>query len=492
MVSAFLRLLLLSCALAHVEPGCTDAGPVVLTPEALFRGTLNYGNSSMFARAHAKLASKKCLHVVAFGGSATVGAGNLGHDGLNRAGTTEAAAGLAHAFPAQLEALLNERYPCAPGHNVTNLGRSGMTTLYWVERAQMYYATRELSGVDMFIVETALNDMIDISHLSQRTEVLVQLLLSMNATDPAGIMYVALSSADEKLWESANPFGPGSDTALAHLVVTKPYGIPHMSLYDALGPWGTPERRHWWRTVYKYDDTHPTVLGHSLIAKQISDMFHSVIESLGANTACLFKPHKYQVPAPLFVSPDELAAFFGTPLLVDFEHLPANWLARAVGFELASDIPGKKPVGLLAHNVGAEATVLLPSDQWIPHIRAGLIDVMSLSSYNHMGSFILNASVVACDAWASQGGSGIGSLLVDSLWGDHVSEGSVDTIKLTPIWKNWNGETDWAHKSGALEPVGEEERRRREESCLALHFRVVESVPPREENKVKILSLLVY
>jgi hypothetical protein len=162
-----------------------------------------------------------------------------------------------------------------------------------------------MKTADLFIIDTAING-VDFTwplfvsdyqkHLrpyntgaessfsthSKYTELLLRTLLSVNPT--AAIIYLEVSNrlsvgyikairrlpVEERTRGLLNMSCRANNFFPQEELVTKYYGVPHVSVSRALEPCASPQRTSWWITDFLCDDIHPSVLGHEVVGRLIS------------------------------------------------------------------------------------------------------------------------------------------------------------------------------------------------------------------------------
>ena len=510
----FERVLARASALAQRS----DAPEVVITPAAFFHGVINFGAPELLANVSAKLLAGQCLKVVALGGSITCAtAGGL----ANRSDHPQS---LADAWPTRFVAALDAAFPCGTaGHSVANLCQGAVASDFWVERVVEWRAAggeagpqaapSPLAGADLVVVDTAHNDVEELRHrehhlddesrIGKYNELLINLLLrpqSANATQvpptPA-VMYIALSSRsgfDSRA--AAEPGGGRRDGVWAHAAVTRHYGIPQVSAVDALGPFAPGSAAAaWFAEAYKADGWgHPNVVGHQLGAALLFQLLLAHVASLRLRVLpaldAASPPQAYALPAALlYATDDELRMYTeGAPLHVSaLDGNPARGLVRVAaraGFEPKTDVPGK-PAGLIASAVGASATWLVPPATLASRAGRlrGALHVLSLKTYDQMGTLrveVLRTAAPNCEALNFSAPMSREALGLETL-----AAATIDCLR-PPEQRVSEVEVDaLSFNASALAAAGGS-------GCLLFTASVVDSAPPRADNKIKLMSFVLF
>ena len=497
----------------------TDAPEMVITPAAFFHGVINFGAPELLANVSAKLLSGQCLRVVALGGSITCAtAGGL----ANRSDHPQS---VADAWPARFVAALNAAFPCGTaGHSVVNLCQGAVASDFWVERVSEWRAAgaeagpqaapSPLAGADLFVVDTAHNDVMELrgrehhlndeARIGKYNELLISLLLrpqrAGNGTEATpAVMYIALSSRggfDSRA--AAEPSGGRGDGVWAHAAVTRHYGVPQVSVVDALGPFAPGSAAAaWFADVYKADGWgHPNVVGHQLgaallfqlLLAHVASLRLRVLPSLGAADAALPPPSYAPPDTLLYATDDELRMYTeGSPLHVNaLDGDPARGLVRVVartGFEPKTDVPGK-PAGLIASAVGAFSTWLVPPATLASRVGRlrGSLHVLSLKTYDHMGTLrveMLRTAAPDCEALNFSA-----PLSREALGLETLANATIDCLR-PPEQRVSEVEVNaLSFNISALAAAGG--------GCLLVNASVVNSVPPRADNKIKLMSFVLF
>ena len=491
-----------------------DGLEVVITPAAFFHGVITFGAPELLSGVASKLLRGECLRVIALGGSVTCAtAGGV----QNRSDHPHA---VGDAWPARFGAALDAAFPCSgAGHAVANLCQGAVASDFWVERVAEWRAEEAdasaagpspLAGADLVVCDTAHNDVEELRHrehhlddgarIGKYNELLINLLLrprggggDVAAARPA-VMYVALSS--RKGFETRDQAAPGggrADGVWAHAPVTRHYGVPQVSVVDALGPFapGSPQAA-WFAEVYKADGWgHPNVLGHQLGADLLVQLLLAhvassqlrVLPSVGEAAP----PPPYVLPATmLYATDDELRMYTeGAPMHISaIEHSPARGLVRVAalsGFEPITDVPGKPP-GLIATAVGAFATWLVPPATLAARAGRlqGALHVLSLKTYDRMGTVrvqVLRTAAPGCEALDFSAPFSPQELRMEI-----IANATVDCLR-PPEQRVSEVEVDaLSFNATALVAGG---------GCLLIHATVIDSAPPRADNKIKLMSFVL-
>lgn len=272
------------------------------------------------------------------------------------------------AWGAGLKALLDSRFPCGgEGHTLRNEARSAAATDMHLDLvcAWAQNATSPLATADLVVVESSVNDVGNIgqtadTHLNNEervlkyTELLIARTLRAYTPNNPALLYLGVSTRG--VWRRRGD--ERSDAALTHLKVTRHYGIPHVSVMDALGPFATDSQEWWLENTFKDDRIgHPTRLGHDLAASLVMQQLLALILSLEhPMLPASVPPSPFALPAKLLAASEaELASYVdGRPLRIALVNMGKNGVdgqptrlvapAEARGWEVRADLPFK-PLG---------------------------------------------------------------------------------------------------------------------------------------------------
>jgi hypothetical protein len=136
------------------------------------------------------------------------------------------------------------------------------------------------------------------------------------------------------------------------------------------------------------------------------------------------------------------------------------------GWQAYEDVPGKR--GYMANITGAHATWALSSDIVAAHVLTGKLHFTSLESYEQMGKLRVDAEAGTWAGNACRAGTTVASTTVDGLTTDRVSISVVHEMTFDV---------------SALRQPG---------ACMRITATIVASEPPRQENKAKLISIVVF
>lgn len=521
----------------------------VLPPLALARSLLSVGADGALAAAAAALASRRCLTVVVLGGSVSLGS-SLGGSHPDRPRGPE------DAFPALLKPLLDAAFPCTDrpgGHAVLNRGTYAVASDWWADKlaealhvgaacgarapfpggallpngstpapvdlntaAGVAQLCADLAEAHLVLVDTSVNDAFDLVNIARAgnmkagvaddqasggeadarrsatlTELVISLLLSaLPAADGAavrgarGVMFVGTSSHGGP-WGGALP--RRSDMAAAQAAVCARYGLPFVSVVDALGPFDTGERAAWWSQKFRSDGCcHPTASGHAIIARLVMHAL-ALHAAPGGIPGAAAPPGK--LPPPLLATPADLDMYLrGHPLRVAlFRATPA----ASRGFAPEEETPGKP--GLAGRNVGDAVVFAIRLPLAAERARVGVLHVHLLRSASRLGLCRVNVTLVTranCALPPSPNATlaapppppdgapppqMLASRVLDGLWSTNATEMGVEAMLLSPE----------ALRAAAAAPGGADGQ-------LCVTFVIEAATPPRELNKVKLTSLVLF
>lgn len=259
------------------------------------------------------------------------------------------------------------------------------------------------------------------------------------------ILYVCASS--HGVW-TGGARNIHDEVAVEQMEIATYYGIPYVSAIDGFGPFTTTELQAWFLEEYRCDGCcHITRTAHGLISGAIILWMTEVASRTGSKTS----RHQMTLPAAKILDEADIARFvMAEPLFIDTTHTPPD--NQDGQWSITEDV-ARKP-GLICTIVGAKAEYVFEHGQ---HSWSGVLHVTHLKSYEHMGCIEIN---VTCR------GRTVGIKSWDTMWTEHISEAVFETVTFAPE-----------------ECTG---------SSITLALRVVESTPPRAENKVKLFALTLY
>ena len=466
---------------------CVAVDPLtdLLARDALLNGTLSEGDYSLFAPLASKLHYGACVNVVVIGGSVTCGTAitSLQQELLDSAGCGTAeqcsCAGNGckkHAWPTHLQRALNARHPgCLEGgggakgqHRVANLCRGGVASDFWIDAvsAEIHAGSQTegggwgtalavggapllglLNGADLVLVDTAMNDVMELSranaqfsHLETRsriqhaTEMLVLLLLPRRKPNGSAVKegghralaWVSAATRSNGAPDVSARNGRTSDAVALHLPVMAHHGVMQLSLIDALLPLDSEQHKQWYVNYLLGDALgHPSLLGHqllaSLIVQAIGEHVRSFLSAARAAeaegeavlrlqvlpqppvAARLYKPRRPW----LFVTDEELDRYESShPLYVrldqnnDTAYRYARWMPDgSVGGSEWDERDDRHP-GLVANVTGAAIAWVFDGATVARHVHKGALHVTSMKSYERFGAF--RVTVIRADEASSE------------------------------------------------------------------------------------------
>lgn len=490
-----------------------------IPPTALARALPSVGVDGALHSAATAIKEKKCLRVIAIGGSITMGAShNAKHPDRPR--------GPEDAYPVQLKRYLDHTFPCSDpkGHQVLNRGVYAVTSDYWVDKladalhtssaggvasvdpsplpidmnvpTNVAQFSAELSSAHLVVVDTSVNDAFDLVNQArggifnsavaaddtlpddaQRSaklnEIIAIMLLSRmpadtDASPGRGVVFLGTSSHN-------NAWSGGlrtSDTSHAQIPIAVHYGFPFVSAMEAFGPFDTPSRAAWFLDDYRTDGCcHVTSTGHAMLARLLMhaiSVHAAPAVCCGAVGAPAGPPPTRSMPGPKLATREDIDLYMRShPLYVS---LTKTQPSSASGFEVAEDVPGKP--GLIGSRVGDTASFVVPLDVAKSHAHVGVLHVQVVRGYDRMGtthvSVTFSKSATQCTAELA---GELASQNVDGLWETRSTQVTVETVPLNAALLH--GDTSqW--------------------SGLCVQFSIAESVPRRAENKAKLLAFVLY
>jgi hypothetical protein len=452
---------------------------VILSPLALSRGVLSFGDPALFQHVAKKLLTSPpaCVRVVVLGGSISL---VHAHPSKKR---PDAPRNASDAWHQGFMELLRKRYPCAPpGHRLVNLAVAAVASDFWVDRVSEWRegaASSPLASADLVLVETAHNDVGDYrsdTHVNDRdrivhyTELLIALLLTV--PKPPALMYVAVSS--RRGWEARE--AERADAAPLHALVTTHWGVPHVSVIDALGPFVTPEARRWFDQSFIIDSVHhPTRLGHAIAGRLAAHQLMALLWSValpplpGGGAEAVYAP-----PAKLLrITDDDVRDYAqGRPLRMPATRLAtdARFVSTGGAWSVGTDAPGR-PLGLLCNVTGSSFSVVVAPSEMRRHVRAGKLRLVLLKAYDRMGVLGVNISAVTPEGSGGEARAclqgvlrrPVASAVIDAQWPLRVSEAATEVLSFDP--------------------------RSLTDSCLAITITLLEANRPN--NKAKLYNLVL-
>lgn len=509
-------------------PDLSGAAPpadaeVTVTPAAAWRGCLSAGDSALFAPVGGRLRAGLPLRVLALGGSLTCGAA------LGNVSRPDRPNGTEDAWPALLELSLNERVALTGGarHSVLNSCRHAVASDTWVDSlaAWAHPSADQVTApanpfadasFDVVVIETAINDVAELAlsgsrdahlHPDARVRKYVELLLlQLLDLQPRPALLWLTASSREGPWAGGERLG---DATWLQAPIIRHHGAAMVSLIDALGPFVSEAQKRFFSYDIRVDGWgHITRLGHALNAGLVLQTLLS--QSLSSAPMLPGEAAAAYVPRPPLHVTDVDAAMYlrARPLSISLLRDGANYLqeAGAQGWAVFEDVPGKP--GYIANGTGASVTWALDPPLVAAHILSGRLHVTSLRSYKarprprpgprappfvspraqHMGTLLLELHAGRKDGGlclvegARAAPRRIDNELLTPPPGDQAALGrlTIDGLDLNDR-SSISFVSELAFDVAPL--LG---------ACLRIHASVVESEPRREENKVKLISFVVF
>lgn len=445
---------------------------LTITPAVARHATLSWGEGAQWQPAARRLGAGLPLRVWVLGASPSCGH----HDAASPSGgpPEETPMGLAHTFASVLLAGLRALYPAA-NHSVVTECHGGASSDRWTQdvaawRAEGAGPFLRGSEADLVVVEAGLTDGGQPALVHRVTEILLRQLFAAEHRPAVLLLSTAGVRDDVSGWVEGERLG---DAAHVHRSVARHYGVAQVSAPDAFSPVDTPLRAEWFARRLRSDTRgHPSLLGHDLIGGLL---LHTVVSHV-ASAAWSFLPGEAE-PAPRLprlahAAASEVAVFVrGRPKVLrldeaDSEQRGAAYWRTTSNWTLYAD--GRSP-GLISRDVGAELTFSFPPGVVRTHFRYSTVVLTVLKTYEGVGTVRVR---LRGGAWAGP----------EDAAGRCVADAALGELKADLQWQN--------HYS---EPVAEEVRARAvaEGGCLDVEVSVVESAPPRLENKVKLYSLAI-
>ncbi len=399
-------------------------------PEFLSRGVLVQGNiTSSLTR---KFQAQQPLVVTAIGGSITCGT------------TLDDKRG--DRYATQLNNLLNDKYRdrlgagARPGpESGANANKinvhcgSGETTETWADvllrnsNNPNHPLIADLLASDIVILDTAVNDIEEVltgwrnqNHFMKQLELLIVNLL---AYPRLNIVIVGTCTRNGP-WDGRVETRHG-DSLLSYIALCRKYGITVVSTVDGLGDLAVnAETRTWWSDSFtsSVDNTHPSKLGHTLIAYLLLDLIMMQSES---NYQYLRVPDVAVERAPLYWENYEVlnANIVVRPVTINLLHsrtMLKNAFVRLHGdWRVYEDVEGRP--GLISTSIGSTMSFYLTPamtknlTQWIVHIDA-------LQSYEHISCLAVRYRIGEIGV--------VHSTIFNMQWDARISEHSILEVNL--------------------------------------------------------------
>lgn len=383
-----LSLALPLCQFTHFETDCD------LPLELLHRGV-----SQTLWPTLSFIKPDNCIHAIAIGGSITCGGGiNL----------TSYADSVSKSWPTMLERLLNANVPCANGrHTVTNMCRHATASDVFVDIIAEWkesLTVPEIVQANLFVVETSVNDAVDLfnhngvvdehkynhvqpednDYLVQQFQEFTEIIITELRSFPnkPAVIYLGASTHTSAPLRSAAP---------AQQVVAAYYGIPYVSIIDAIGPLINTS---WYSSFYHIQDCcHITAGAHFMLARLLEYCINTQMDPWGTFNASLVSN-----PKPHFASPALVAMYRDSKPL----RFPTTLDSHDAQFRSCRNetcdntwayvVERGEKAGLVSRTIGSSVSYVFTPAMLEKHLRSGVIHIQALSSYEHMGSMLVTVS----------------------------------------------------------------------------------------------------
>ena len=527
------------------EPFIIDGIDIRYSQVFFNRSILNFGQLSL--NTTLKMNRGECLNILNIGGSVSCGMSLNANHYDNPHGKNG-------AYSTFLEKYLNTMWPCMRDHKnskhkVTNWCVGGRPTVSWVDEVvgSRMNEPHVLFNADIILVDTSVNDMNEgrdqavrakedpDSHLKKVTELFIKILSKL----PQGpsIIYVGSSTrvhGQHTTWRSTGP--RTGDSVYTHLPVTNYYHVPYVSIIDSMTPFLTEESQKWFTNVFLADYCcHPTKSGHRMVAAIIYNILQSHRDAaVGDDDEYIHNAHiNYYDKPPLCASLELINQYaISLPLAI---HLNTHEIHKSTTtptttttttntttnsnititsdshWAVYEDRPGKP--GFISSTVGSTFQVSISKSIVYTHLKSGHIHIELLKSYEHVGRVNVSIGIQSntihytnnttdtTDTTHSTTSSStsvyhkLDERVVDCIWLDKSSQRSVEEFHInlgqvntymsptttaaaaTPIT------TTATSTSSASSSIST--------ACLLLSFTVIDSIPIRKNNKIKMFSILL-
>ena len=406
----------------HVHIPKVSIRPPGLSWDAFHQnGTIHEGSISPTLKA--KLLLQESLEIMVIGGSVSCGSKlSTSKKHLMRYGAL---------FQEMLNAVMKPKRGFHR-HSVTVECESGATTEEWAERitsGQMTRITRRLSLVDLVVIDTSVNDIGEIEngyHTRRKFQEQMELLLYALNSFPHLNVVILGTSTRHGPWQGRLPRG---DSLRDFVTLCEKDGVTLLSVIDGLGPLASKPAQLWWLYVFTSggwraaetqelgvmraqgsdkekamvlrgelnfpsgDNTHPSVVGHLLIADLLTNYLITLAKGLsdggeeGGGLQPPRGPHSSKKPL-YWETYDQLDEAVQTrPITIDLVHSQAGHTSAGQSLRMddtffaGEDVKGR--AGLLSATWGSTLSLDINSTgtrelhHWILHL-----DV--LKSYEHM------------------------------------------------------------------------------------------------------------
>lgn len=434
---------------------------LLLSPRQIHKSILNLGrlNTAALEKIRARTSGIECLSFVVIGGSVSTGHAHIKpmltmNNMMRKKVSDDIPNGYNNSFSFFLETILND-YIVTKARNcrhvVYNHAVRGVGTSFWIDRI----IASKVDKSDNFIshIENAVAIFIDTSlngwKSNNETELLLQLIYSVNPH--ILIVYVGVSGTPPLHWneEPTNNLAKQMDILLH-------YNISVLSIIDGLGPFHNDNVQYWFRNKYLVDDdVHPGIMGHKIIALFI---FNFLMTYNQTYFNAPYESRKVSNSLKYWTKSDIDAYTQCVPIVFDFEKWNKSttshqYASISSGWKVFEDMPGKP--GLIAYDIGENVTIRLPESS--SSMKWGFIHVLLLQSYAHMGSIEVSLSR----------GNYHTNAIFNCLWNSKTSQSISQHLSYNvKKFKAAVGET-------------------------ILLLQIIPSVKTKDENKVKLNSLIV-
>ena len=288
---------------------------ITLTDEMIKRSVANFGNPYRLSKLFSKAERGEEITYVSIGGSITMGCN----------------ASSENQYPKLIAKWLKDTFPNAKV-NFVNAGIGATGSLIGLHRLQRDVLTH---NPDFVTVEFSVND---------------------NSTNPTSTLYYdnllfnILNSDTKPAVLAIGMFCPnGTSAQELHLPVAEHYGVPYISVRDALYPEMKAGNMTW--ADYSNDDVHPINAGHIATVELVSDYLEGIMgREYEGDTPCVkhFTNDLY-IDCELVQSHTHTPKSFGAfaPAKTNVYMLPNGWRAEENGEPIEFFIPSCRSVSML-------------------------------------------------------------------------------------------------------------------------------------------------
>lgn len=428
-----------------------------------------------FTKLKTRIHSHEIVNIIIIGGSLTCGSCLPNAYNVYHPDCPEYMTG---AYPELLAILLRQESKNSR-IIMQNLCERGVGTNVWINRLLEWRQNQShpVMYADLIIVETAVNDATERdyvpiygvpehNHLTQETEVLLSLLLSLPSTPLV-------------MWINAG--GIGEATTPVHVNITCPYHIPHLDVIQAFNNVPTKYAGcNWLESFYTADHcSHITSTGHRLVAAYLTEALLHAFPKAETHP----ESHKYYPNVgnsgeavslfPIFVSAKVIQVYdISCPLVLGLKHgtrgVNLRYFVDSNGFESEEDVPGK--LGFIGYKVSSYAHLRFQQDVIMKNVHVGRLNIEYLGSYVNMGEMTIRVVKLGFNRhvnppWIHEV---LVSKDVDCLWLDRVSVTATVDIDFDP-----------------------NKLRDDPSSTLDVYFEIKSSEPPRNVTKIKLLGFIL-